>query len=181
MTCIVGLIHNGSVQIGGDSAGVVDLSLTVRADRTVFRRHEFIFGFTNSFTMGQMLAHSFNPPKRRPEFDAYAFMATEFVDALRCCLKDGGYAKRHNDTERGGTFLVGYAGRLFKIDEDYHVGEPLDGFDACGCGHQIALGALFASSNSPPQERLEKALNAAGRFSVGVRGPFHFETLDSAE
>ncbi|WP_026622563.1 ATP-dependent protease HslVU (ClpYQ) peptidase subunit (plasmid) [Ensifer sp. WSM1721] len=181
MTCIVGSIHNGSVHIGGDSAGVAGLSLTVRADRKVFRKQDFIFGFTTSFRMGQLLAHSFLPPKRHPESDVYAFMVTEFVDALRRCLKDGGYAQRHNEAERGGTFLVGYAGRLFKIDEDYQVGEPVDGFDACGCGYRIALGALFASSDSPPRERLEIALDAAERFSAGVRGPFHFETLDSAE
>ncbi|MGY5809909.1 hypothetical protein ACXHXG_19580 [Rhizobium sp. LEGMi198b] len=180
MTCIVGLISDASVHIGGDSAGVAGYSLTVRADRKVFRNQDFLFGFTSSFRMGQLLAHSFKPPKRDPETDVYAFMVTDFVDALRQCLKDGGYARRQNEAERGGTFLVGYAGRLFRIDDDYQVVEPVDGFDACGCGQQIALGALFASSSSPPRERLEMALNAAERFSAGVRGPFHFETLNLA-
>ncbi|WP_104825716.1 hypothetical protein [Rhizobium sp. NXC24] len=178
MTCIVGLISGGSVHIGGDSAGVAaGYSLTLRADRKVFRNQDFLFGFTSSFRMGQLLAHSLKPPRRDPETDVYAFMVTDFVDALRQCLKDGGYARRQNEVERGGTFLVGYAGRLFRIDDDYQVVEPVDGFDACGCGQQIALGALFASSSSPPRERLEMALNAAERFSAGVRGPFHFETL----
>ncbi|MCZ4093157.1 hypothetical protein [Sinorhizobium psoraleae] len=95
--------------------------------------------------------------------------------------KSWGYAQRHHEGERGGTFLVGYAGRLFKIDADYQVAEPVDGFGACGCGEQIALGALFASSDAPARERLEIALNAAERFSAGVRGPFHFETLASPE
>lgn len=181
MTCIVGLISNGSVHIGGDSAGVDGLSLTVRADRKVFRNQDFIFGFTTSFRVGQLLAHSFKPPKRHPEKDVYAFMVTEFIDALRQCLKAGGCAQRYYEVERGGTFLVGYAGRLFQIRGDYQVAEPVDGFDACGCGSQIALGALFASSDAPPRERLEIALNAAERFSAGVRGPFHFETLASSE
>ena len=35
MTCIVGLVHEGVVYIGGDSAGVGGLSLTVRADEKV--------------------------------------------------------------------------------------------------------------------------------------------------
>ncbi|ANT54760.1 MULTISPECIES: hypothetical protein [Mesorhizobium] len=177
MTCIVGLINDGSVHIGGDSAGVVGYSLTVRADRKVFRNKDFVFGFTSSFRMGQLLAHSFKPPKRHPDIDVYTFMVTEFVNALRQCLKDGGYAERHHEAERGGTFLVGYAGRLFKIAGDYQVGESADDFDACGCGEQIALGALLASPNSPPRERLTIALQAAERFSAGVRTPFHFETL----
>lgn len=178
MTCIVGLVDNGAVYIGGDSVCEIDYSLTIRADRAVFRNQDFIFGHTTSFRMGQLLAHSFKPPKRPPETDIYAFVMTEFVDALRQCLKNGGYAQRHHEAEQGGTFLVGYAGRLFKISRNYQVAETIDGFDACGFGEQIALGVLFASSDSPPRERLEVALNAAEHFLVGVRRPFHFETLE---
>ena len=42
MTCIVGLVHEGVVYIGGDSAGVGGMSLTVRADEKVFRNGEFL-------------------------------------------------------------------------------------------------------------------------------------------
>jgi hypothetical protein len=38
MTAIVGLVQAGSVYIGGDSAGVSGMSLTVRADAKVFRK-----------------------------------------------------------------------------------------------------------------------------------------------
>ncbi|AJD43704.1 MULTISPECIES: hypothetical protein [Rhizobium] len=67
--------------------------------------------------IGQLLGHSFKPPKRDPETDVYAFLVPEFVNALRQCLKDGGCAQRHNEAERGGTFLVGYArtGRLCRL------------------------------------------------------------------
>ena len=44
MTCIVGLVHEGVVYIGGDSAGVAGLSLTVRADEKVFRNSDFFDG-----------------------------------------------------------------------------------------------------------------------------------------
>jgi hypothetical protein len=36
MTCIVGLVDKGDVYIGGDSAGVAGLSLSIRADEKVF-------------------------------------------------------------------------------------------------------------------------------------------------
>ena len=42
MTCIVGLVEKGNVYIGGDSAGVGGYSLTVRADRKVFRNGDFV-------------------------------------------------------------------------------------------------------------------------------------------
>lgn len=178
MTCIVGLVDNGKVYIGGDSAGMDGrYAMQVRADRKVFRNGEFIFGFTTSFRMGQLLAHSLQPPRRHQTDEVYAYMVTEFIDAVRECLKKGGYAEKNNEAERGGTFLVGYAGRLFEIHSDYQVAETVDGISACGCGDMIALGALAATAGDPPLERLEKALSAAERFSGGVRSPFHLEVL----
>ena len=177
MTCIVGAVHANRVHIGGDSAGVAGLSLVVRADKKVFRNGDFVMGFTSSFRMGQLLRYSFVPPKRHVDSDIDKFMATDFVDAVRTCLKNGGYAEKHADAERAGVFLVGYAGRLFRIESDYQVGEALDGFDAIGCGGEIALGAMFATAARSPQERIETALRAAERFSAGVRAPFHYETV----
>lgn len=177
MTCIVGIAQEGKVYIGGDSAGVAGYSLTVRADRKVFRNGEFVMGFTSSFRMGQLLMHKFSPPRRHGSDDVYKFMVTEFIDSVRKCLKDGGYAEKHDEAERGGTFLVGHAGRLFKVEGDYQVGEPVVEYDACGCGEDLALGALFATPNRAPMDRLKTALEAAERFSAGVRGPFHFEQL----
>lgn len=179
MTCIVGMVSAGAVHLGGDSAGVGGIELTVRADRKVFRNGDFIMGFTSSFRMGQLLHHAFTPPKRHPDTDVEKFMVTAFVDAVRDCLKTGGYAEKHNEAERGGVFLVGYAGRLFRIDSDYQVGEAVDGFDAVGSGERVALGALFASARDKPLACLQTALEAAEHFSSGVRGPFHFETLEA--
>ena len=176
MTCIVGMTEKGKVYLGGDSAGVGGYSLTVRADRKVFRNGDFVMGFTTSFRMGQLLAHALKPPKRFPDSDVYAFMVTDFINAVRDCLKSGGYAEKHNDAEQGGTFLVGYEGRLFTVYGDYQVAEHVDGFAAVGCGHEIALGAMFASKSLKPTERVRVALEAAERFSAGVRGPFHYES-----
>ncbi len=177
MTCIVGLADGGSVYIGGDSAGVdKSMGLSVRADRKVFRNGDFVMGFTTSFRMGQLLAHSFKPPKRYPDTDVYAYMVNEFVDAVRECLKKGGYAKKEAEAELGGTFLVGYAGRLFEIFDDYQVGDPVSGFSAVGCGGDIAIGSLY-STEGDAKSRVMKALHAAEQFSGGVRAPFHIEVL----
>ena len=74
MTCIVGLVHEGVVYIGGDSAGVARLSLTVRADEKVFRNSDFLMGFTTSFRMGQLLRYSLKPPRRHPADDINQYM-----------------------------------------------------------------------------------------------------------
>jgi ATP-dependent protease HslVU (ClpYQ) peptidase subunit len=172
MTAIVGLVHDGCVYIGGDSAGVDGYSLTVRADGKVFRNGLFLFGFTTSFRMGQLIRYALEPPS--PEGDLEHFMAVSFVDAVRSCLKEGGWARKDNEREEGGTFLVGVAGRLFAVHEDYQVAEAADGYAAVGSGEQVALGALYATADTDmePGERVLVALRAAERFNAGVRGPF---------
>lgn len=177
MTAIAGFTDAGKVYIGGDSAGVAGLSLTVRADEKVFRNGEFVFGFTTSFRMGQLLRYAFRPPTLKEDQDIYRFMVTDFVDAVRLCLKAGGYASRDKETESGGTFLVGFRGRLFEVDDDYQVGESIDGYGAAGCGRDISRGAFYAMNNwdVKPKDRIRIALEAAERHSAGVRGPFHIE------
>jgi len=172
MTAVVGLVHGRSVYIGGDSAGVAGMSLTVRADAKVFRKKRYLFGFTTSFRMGQLIRYSLELPK--PSGDLDAFMATTFVDAVRDCLKAGGWASKENEREEGGTFLVGVDGHLFTIYGDYQVAQAADGYAAVGCGDEIALGALFATARADmgPRRRVMRALEAAERFSAGVRGPF---------
>jgi ATP-dependent protease HslVU (ClpYQ) peptidase subunit len=183
MTCIVGLLDDGDIYIGGDSAGVGGYALHVRADQKVFRNGPFLMGFTTSFRMGQLLRYKLTPPEHPyiagtgKRMDTYKYMVTHFVDAVRQCLKDGGYASKDKEVEEGGTFLVGYDGRLFEIESDYQVAEQAVEFHAVGCGDQIALGSLYSSRGRPPKERVVMALEAAERFSPYVRGPFVIEKL----
>lgn len=172
MTCIVGLVENGRVYLGGDSAGVAGLDLTIRADQKVFKNSDYVMGFTSSFRMGQLLRYAFEPPVPEEGEDINKFMATRFIDAVRKCLKDGGYARKKDEEESAGTFLVGYKGHLFFIDNDYQVGIPITGFDAVGCGYQIARGAMYATKGQKPTHRIMTALEAAELFSAGVRRPF---------
>lgn len=172
MTAIVGLVHNGTVYIGGDSAGVTGYSMTVRADSKVFTVGPYVMGFTTSFRMGQLIRYALAAPA--PDGDLDRFMATTFIDAVRECLKTGGWARKDNDREEGGTFLVGVRGRLFTVWDDYQVAAGADGYAAVGCGSELALGALFATARTRvrPERRIMVALQAAERFSAGVRGPF---------
>jgi|HubBroStandDraft_6_1064221.scaffolds.fasta_scaffold448767_2 ATP-dependent protease HslVU (ClpYQ) peptidase subunit len=172
MTCVVAVEHASSVWIGADSAGVSGWSLTVRSDEKVFTNGPFVMGFTSSFRMGQLLRYNFTPPARVEDVDDARFMTSTFVDAVRACLKTGGFAKTTDGREEGGSFLVGYRGHIYEIGSDFQVGRPADPFAAVGCGADIALGALYAVAAKPPATRIQVALEAAERFSAGVRGPF---------
>jgi ATP-dependent protease HslVU (ClpYQ) peptidase subunit len=107
--------------------------------------------------------------------------ADKKVNAARTAFKDGGFARKKDEAEIGGAFLVGYAGRLFTVHEDYQIAETESGYAACGCGESYALGAMFALASPiqarsfEPRDILDAALRAAEAHSAGVRGPFHFE------
>lgn len=174
MTCIVGLVHDGKVTIGADSAGVGGLDIANRKDVKVFTNGDFVIGCTTSFRMIQLLQYKLTAPKRHPDTDVMRFMVTDFIEEARRVFRDGGFTTKDREAESGGTFLVGYAGRLFRIDSDFQVGERADGFDACGCGDSYALGAMANTADMPPRDRLTKALETAAHFSAGVRGPFVF-------
>jgi len=179
MTCIIGLVQGGMVWMGGDSAGVAKLDIRSRKDTKVFEVDgRFLIGYTSSFRMGQLLRFGFSPPEQEGNVDDYEYMCTKFIDAARKRLKDGGYVKVKDSREEGGVFLVGYKGRLYQIDDDFQVGETLDGFDAVGCGSDYALGSLYSNKNNlDPKWSILEALKVAEHFSAGVRRPFVVKRL----
>jgi hypothetical protein len=100
--------------------------------------------------------------------------------AARTCFREGGFARKKDEQEEGGHFLVGVRGRLFEIESDYQVGESLDGYAAIGSGDDVALGALFATHHlgMSPEQRLTLALEAAQHHITSVRAPFLIECLE---
>jgi hypothetical protein len=175
MTCIVGIAENGVVTIGGDSAAIdSNYNLVLRRDEKVFRNGEFVIGFTSSYRMGQVLRFLKFPD--HPEgMDAFEFMVTRVVDAIRTALRTAGFSKKESEVDTGGTFLVGYRGRLFLIADDFQVEESRAQNAACGCAAQAALGSLFTSgelNECTPRDRVRIALSVAERLSAGVRAPF---------
>ena len=171
MTCIVGLVDEDKVYIGGDSAGVAGYNITVRKDKKVFKNGSFIMGFTSSFRMGDLLHWSFEPPEHPSKMSVDKFMRTVFIDAVRACLKEGGYSVIENNNERAGCFIVGYRGKLFSIYSDFQVGESVVLYDSVGCGSLYALGSLYSTKGNP-KKRILIALKAAEEFSSGVVSPF---------
>lgn len=182
MTCIVGYTDGKRAAIGGDSAGIAGHTLTIRADEKVFQSGSYVLGFTSSFRMGQLLRYKAvlpSPPENLREMDR--FMATAFVDAVREALKAGGFAKKENEVESGGTFLVAVGPSLYCIQSDYQVERSRSPFLACGCGEDAALGAMsmlesLGWKGSSPDALCAMALSAVERVNTGVRGPFEILT-----
>lgn len=77
-----------------------------------------------------------------------------------------------------GSFLVGYAGRIFAIADDYSVVHFPHPFAAIGHGRHVAYGALHAlqTSSLSLEEKCQAALEAAETYDNTVRRPFAFLT-----
>lgn len=179
MTCIVGVETAEGVLLGADSWSDNGWSGGRRADEKLFAVGPYVIGFTTSYRMGQLLRYrlALPAPLRVQEIsdaDLLAFMATDFVDAIRVIFKDGGWGEREKEQEKGGEFLVALGGRLFSILSDHQVMRSAHGYQAVGSGYQLALGS-FATSEPlgwEPVERVGAALAAADRHCGGVNGPF---------
>lgn len=198
MTCIVAMADGQHVVMGGDSAGVDGKNLYLRADAKVFRKDEYLIGFTTSFRMGQILRYETALPKL-PELEGTIdpaflerFFVTSFIPAVRRSFEDHGFAKTARFTASdkpgmsedgqmvGGTFLVGVAGQIFEIRSDYQLGRPVTPYSAVGAGAMVALGALKALENVEGlslRDRVTQALETAEAYSAGVRGPFQILEL----
>lgn len=177
MTCIVGLIDDGDVYMGGDSAWVGGYSLNLLREKKVFVNSGYIFGWAGSVRMAQVVHYAFEPP-RFVNGDLHRFMVVDFADAMRECLTDKGVMEKKDNVEsHDGWFLVGHRGQLFHVEPNMQVTTLSDPYDAEGCGRDIAYGSLFSTQGDPPRDRIKKALVAAERYSAGVRGPFHIKRL----
>lgn len=187
MTCIVGLKTTEGVYIGGDSASTNDSGLqTILASGKVFFIGEggnrMLLGCTTSCRMMQLLHYELQLPSYEDGMDVEGYMVTQFVNAVRDCFKSGGFAKKEDEREEGGNFLIGYRGRLFEIQDDYQISEPTNDYEAVGSGAKFALGSLYATPHLPPEQRIEVALQAATYHNAYVRPPYliHCLSLEKA-
>jgi ATP-dependent protease HslVU (ClpYQ) peptidase subunit len=179
MTCIVGLIDKDTVYIGADSLGSNGYSKVSRRDKKVFKlpdTNNAVLGYTSSFRMGQLLMYGTGliDTRDEPNID-HKYLVTKFIPNVIKLFEDGGYGRNNSGEKLGGSFLLGYKNKLYKIGDDYQVGESFEDYEATGCGEDFALGSLMTTEEADltPIERIHKALQAASKFSTGVAPPYY--------
>jgi hypothetical protein len=178
MTCIVGLKHNNKIYIGGDSLGINDkYQKTIRLDEKVFIKNDMIFGFTHSFRMGQIIRYAFDIPQRMVSLTDMDYLVGHFIPALMQAYEEHGFLKKADDSEsEGGTFILGYNGTLYCIEDDFQVGIPKLPYIAVGAGEDVAMGSMFTTGKLDkkvtPEKRISLALDAATEHSAAVSPPY---------
>jgi len=184
MTCIVGLLKDNRIWIGGDSAASTNCLIQQRADEKVFINNNCIIGISGSPRMGQLLRYSFIPPKLYTEDNIMSYMVNDFINGIRNTFKNAGFSEKINDVESFGNsyFMVGIKNKLFTIFSDYQVDEHSLPFTAIGSGQEYALGSLFSTINLEisPEEKIKIALDASSTFNPFVRPPYTILSIESS-
>ena len=89
-------------------------------------------GFTTSFRMGQLLMSDerFKVREQKENESNYDYMVSAFIPSVQKLFDVGGFLRESSKEKTGGTFLVGYKGNLYCIEDDFQVAELYDDFNA---------------------------------------------------
>ena len=182
MTCIIGYIDrkNDCVWMGCDSLGSNGFTKDVESSSKAFHNNTMknvIMGGTTTFRHLDLLRYS---DKLFDEIETYKnptidhkYMVTKFIPKVIELFKDG--VIHEEDKNKGANFIVGVNNKLFEIQSDYSVLEPMDGMCAVGCGEYTAMGSLYSTKDDEAKtipERIQIALEAAEHCCCGVQRPF---------
>ena len=181
ITCIVGMVQDNKVYIGGDSATTNGNRRTIKESSKAIKRGEFVMGGAGYAVVNQIMSHVTTLPPIYENQTPIDYMINTFLPLFRKTVKEIGQMiiKDHKETTDS-QFLIGYRGHLFKIGVDLNVLESIDGYDCIGSGGAYALGVLHATKDSSlsPEERITKGLEAASYFDSFVYPPFEIESVE---
>ncbi len=181
MTAIAAYVDaKHTIWMGGDSAGVAGYGLSTLSRRKIFIKDDFIFGYTHSFRMADILQYCFSIPPRMIGQSNEEYICATIIPALRGAFSEHGFVSQEEGQEAGGSFLMGHKGRVYSIQSDFALLYRDAPYDAVGCGEDFCIGAMHALTATPKKTGSEvvlAALKAAEANSAGVRGPFFVEKL----
>ncbi len=179
MTCIAAVVApNGTVVMGGDSASVDDnLRIDVGRETKVWQAGPLMFGACGSFRVAQTLRWHLTIPTPEPSDPPLAYLTGPLAQAMREALTMQGalstWQEDSTETLTDSGLLIGYAGHVYEMYEDFGVHENVGDYAAVGCGRRWAEGVFFATQelDIKPKKRVRLALDAAEAHSAGVVGP----------
>jgi ATP-dependent protease HslVU (ClpYQ) peptidase subunit len=169
MTCIVGLLDNDRVYIGGDRAIGDDSNILSSLVPKVVSRNDWLYGYAGTIGIGQLMDIITLPPAHTAD---YRTIKTKIVPALSVAIDNYARDVSDHDTQ----WIIGVNHRLYEVSAaDWGVLEV--GYTSIGAGSQYALGSIYTSICNPPDVRVRLALEAAITFSPGCQGPIDVFSL----
>ena len=175
MTCIIGLVRDGKVYMGGDGQYLDGWHRIRSTNPKIFRLGDMLIGSDQSQRISDIIQYNFDPGPDKCE-DPADFFVQDFIPTLQNDLEEFGAKQRSQEgtDKMEAAIMIGYKGRLFVIGEDFALSQIASDYEAIGAGARYARGYLYAmreTSNSP-EKLIGGALECAAHFSAAVSEPF---------
>jgi ATP-dependent protease HslVU (ClpYQ) peptidase subunit len=145
MTCIIAWFDNKEKKVimAGDKTGSNGWDRDLVKEPKVFKKKDFMLGYTSSFRMGQLLKHVWTPPKRTTDETDDHYLYVTVVNSFKELFKENGYGKDEKNAETG-VFLFVYKDRIFEHQADCSILERETNVQSVGCGEVFARGCMNA-------------------------------------
>jgi ATP-dependent protease HslVU (ClpYQ) peptidase subunit len=126
--------------------------------------------------MGQILQHKTELPNI-PSKNVGDIHIVSVVDAVSESLYKHHFTAEKDNRYSGGTFIIGWAGRLYVIESDFQYHRPAMNYCCVGAGDEYGMGAMHALSylkGSDVHEHfhLLQAMRAASELNCFVAAPY---------
>lgn len=178
MSVVVGLVSpEGQVILGADSAITSgNKQISIKGIK-LFPLFDLIIGACGMLKPAQVLKYELVVPEHPAGYTAEEYVHIFFIPALTECFKEEPIPfEDESPSITGASFLVGYQGQLFEIDEYLACTTHTDTYAAIGSGSGYALGSLATTElyDITPKDRVQLALEAAAKFDPFVCKPFNY-------
>lgn len=175
MTCIVGVVDNNSVWLGGDRAATdYAFNRTIIKSPKIFVKSEIGIGICGLPKVASIIEHVVKFPKWNDNLSTKAYLSGKLIPAFRNELnKHNCTIEYHGQLYFEGAMLIALRGELYQLEGNFQVIETARGYDAVGSGAEPALGSLRATVGvKNVKKRILKALEVSAENNAGVAPPF---------
>lgn len=163
----------------GDSCASDMINQSLVKNPKVFHpvgRRDILVGCAGSFRMPNLMQHVsgiFPPEDELSTNDIdMSYLVTEFTPVISAITEDF-------DEDDTWEMLIAVGDRIYRMQMDLSILEPVDDCDAIGIGGPVALGAFKVLNELAPyrsvEERMKHALNVACSACKGCSPPFIIE------
>ena len=174
MTCIVGLVHDGKIYMGGDGQYLAGWRKIRSSNPKIFRLGDMLIGTERSQRVSDIVQYALDLDDDLWD-DPTIYLLVEFIPKLQECLKaHGSMLSKEGIDEMDATIMIGYKGHLFIIAEDFSLSQIGSAYEAIGGGAKYAVGYLYATDDIVsigPEQAIENAISCASHFSASCGGP----------
>ena len=167
MTTVLAIQYADGVMMSGDTLSTDSSSRPWYSQKIRDLGHYLVGGAGDSRPC-DIILHTWKPPTptAKDHEDLLRFMVVKAIPSLQKTIEASHYSK--SDGGDGWAFLIAVGGKVFIVEDDYSVAEPLHDVAAIGSGSWYAIGAARGGAS------IEKAMEIATENDYATGSPFTY-------